>query len=76
MLVGLIFRGVAFEFRFKANDRERPSGTWPSSAARWRRFFQGVSLGAFLDGIRCRGAAMRAARSTGSRRSRWRPAAA
>jgi cytochrome d ubiquinol oxidase subunit II len=52
MLVGLIFRGVAFEFRFKANDRERPY--WDlaficgSMAA---AFFQGVSLGAFLSGI-------------------------
>jgi cytochrome d ubiquinol oxidase subunit II len=52
MLVGLVFRGVAFEFRFKANDRERPiwdlAFTGGSMAA---AFFQGVSLGAFLSGI-------------------------
>jgi cytochrome d ubiquinol oxidase subunit II len=56
MLVGLVFRGVAFEFRFKANDRERPiwdlAFTGGSMAA---AFFQGVSLGAFLSGIRVSG---------------------
>jgi cytochrome bd ubiquinol oxidase subunit II len=52
MLLGLIFRGVAFEFRFKALDHERP--WWDlafiggSLAA---TFFQGVALGTYLDGI-------------------------
>lgn len=52
MLLGLIFRGVAFEFRFKANDHERH--IWDKafiagsvSAA----FFQGVILGAYINGI-------------------------
>jgi cytochrome d ubiquinol oxidase subunit II len=52
MLVGLIFRGVAFEFRFKANDRERP--VWDAAfigGSVTAAFFQGVSLGAFLEGI-------------------------
>jgi cytochrome d ubiquinol oxidase subunit II len=52
MLVGLIFRGVAFEFRFKANDRERP--IWDLAfigGSMTAAFFQGVSLGAFLSGI-------------------------
>jgi cytochrome d ubiquinol oxidase subunit II len=52
MLVGLIFRGVAFEFRFKANDRERP--VWDAAfigGSITAAFFQGVSLGAFLNGI-------------------------
>lgn len=52
MLVGLIFRGVAFEFRFKANDRERP--IWDLAfilGSTVGAFFQGVSLGAFLSGI-------------------------
>jgi len=52
MLVGLIFRGVAFEFRFKATDRERP--IWDLAFAGGSitaAFFQGVSLGAFLKGI-------------------------
>jgi cytochrome d ubiquinol oxidase subunit II len=52
MLLGLIFRGVAFEFRFKALEHERH--VWDkafiggSTAA---AFFQGVALGTFLDGI-------------------------
>jgi cytochrome d ubiquinol oxidase subunit II len=52
MLIGLIFRGVAFEFRFKANDRERP--VWDLAfmgGSTVAAFFQGVSLGAFLRGI-------------------------
>jgi cytochrome bd-type quinol oxidase subunit 2 len=52
MLVGLIFRGVAFEFRFKANERERP--VWDLAfigGSVVAAFFQGVSLGAFLHGI-------------------------
>ncbi|MFC5549038.1 cytochrome d ubiquinol oxidase subunit II [Massilia aerilata] len=52
MLLGLIFRGVAFEFRFKANDRERP--VWDLAfiaGSMTAAFFQGVSLGAFLSGI-------------------------
>jgi len=52
MLIGLIFRGVAFEFRFKANDRERP--VWDLAfigGSVTAAFFQGVSLGAFLSGI-------------------------
>ncbi len=52
MLVGLIFRGVAFEFRFKASDRERP--IWDLAfigGSMTAAFFQGVSLGAFLGGI-------------------------
>jgi cytochrome d ubiquinol oxidase subunit II len=56
MLVGLIFRGVAFEFRFKANERERP--VWDAAfigGSVAAAFFQGVSLGTFLDGIRVSG---------------------
>jgi cytochrome d ubiquinol oxidase subunit II len=52
MLIGLVFRGVAFEFRFKATDRERP--VWDLAFAGGSvtaAFFQGVSLGAFLSGI-------------------------
>ncbi|QGZ38528.1 cytochrome bd-I ubiquinol oxidase subunit 2 apoprotein [Pseudoduganella flava] len=58
MLIGLVFRGVAFEFRFKANARERPfwdrAFTWGSFTA---TYFQGVALGAYLDGIPVRGRA-------------------
>jgi cytochrome d ubiquinol oxidase subunit II len=52
MLVGLVFRGVAFEFRFKAKDHERH--LWDKAfigGSVVASFFQGVSLGAFLDGI-------------------------
>jgi cytochrome bd ubiquinol oxidase subunit II len=52
MLLGLIWRGVAFEFRFKADPHHRAfwdhAFTWGSYIA---TFFQGVSLGAFLNGF-------------------------
>ncbi|MBK3510898.1 cytochrome d ubiquinol oxidase subunit II [Pseudomonas sp. MF6747] len=52
MLLGLIFRGVAFEFRFKASERNRH---WWDKAfvggSIVATFSQGVALGAFLDGI-------------------------
>lgn len=52
MLLGLIFRGVAFEFRFKASDKNRH---WWDKAfiggSIVATFFQGVSLGAFIIGI-------------------------
>lgn len=52
MLIGLIFRGVAFEFRFKALDHERhfwdKAFIGGSIAA---TFFQGVTLGAYIQGI-------------------------
>jgi cytochrome bd ubiquinol oxidase subunit II len=52
MLIGLIFRGVAFEFRFKAREHERH--VWDKAfigGSYVAAFFQGVSLGAFLSGI-------------------------
>jgi cytochrome d ubiquinol oxidase subunit II len=52
MLIGLIFRGVAFEFRFKALDHERhfwdKAFIGGSIAA---TFFQGVALGAYIQGF-------------------------
>jgi len=52
MLIGLIFRGVAFEFRFKAPQTRRhwwdKAFTGGSIAA---AFFQGVTLGAFVQGV-------------------------
>jgi cytochrome d ubiquinol oxidase subunit II len=56
MLLGLLFRGVAFEFRFKANDRERP--VWDVAfigGSLVASFFQGVSLGAYIDGVQVNG---------------------
>ncbi|MCQ4313440.1 cytochrome d ubiquinol oxidase subunit II [Pseudomonas stutzeri] len=52
MLMGLIFRGVAFEFRFKSSaarqhiwDKAFVGGSLAAT------FFQGVALGAFIDGF-------------------------
>ncbi|WP_353150063.1 cytochrome d ubiquinol oxidase subunit II [Pollutimonas bauzanensis] len=53
MLLGLIFRGVAFEFRFKASEQGRhfwdKAFIGGSIAA---TFFQGVTLGAYIQGIK------------------------
>jgi cytochrome bd ubiquinol oxidase subunit II len=56
MLIGLIFRGVAFEFRFKASDRSRPH--WDKAfigGSLTAAFFQGVTLGAYIDGVAMNG---------------------
>ncbi len=52
MLIGLIFRGVAFEYRFKAREHERHfwdkafiGGSFAAT------FFQGITLGTFIKGI-------------------------
>ena len=52
MLVGLIFRGVAFEFRFKSQagkrrwwDKAFAGGSYVAT------FFQGVTLGGFVQGV-------------------------
>lgn len=56
MLLGLIFRGVAFEFRFKAAGSSRRlwdlSFHFGSLAA---TFMQGVVLGAFVQGVKVKG---------------------
>jgi cytochrome d ubiquinol oxidase subunit II len=52
MLVGLIFRGVAFEFRSRA--RPAPHRLWDSAFAigsLMATLFQGITLGAFVNGI-------------------------
>jgi cytochrome d ubiquinol oxidase subunit II len=52
MLVGLIFRGVAFEFRFKAREHERHF--WDKAficGSFVATFFQGVALGAYIKGF-------------------------
>ncbi|MDI1309866.1 MAG: cytochrome d ubiquinol oxidase subunit II [Methylotenera sp.] len=53
MLLALILRGVAFEFRFKALEHERHF--WDKSfivGSFAATFFQGVILGAYLQGIK------------------------
>ncbi|MNQ35900.1 Cytochrome bd-I ubiquinol oxidase subunit 2 [compost metagenome] len=52
MLLGLIFRGVAFEFRFKARADKRH--LWDKAfigGSLTATFFQGVALGAYIDGF-------------------------
>jgi cytochrome bd ubiquinol oxidase subunit II len=52
MLIGLIFRGVAFEFRFKASDGTRRWWDWAFiGGSAVATFFQGVTLGGFIDGV-------------------------
>ncbi|MGE4314062.1 MAG: cytochrome d ubiquinol oxidase subunit II [Pseudobdellovibrionaceae bacterium] len=56
MLLCLIFRGVAFEFRFKAEGRSRR--IWDYSfhfGSLGTAFFQGLMLGAFVQGIEVEG---------------------
>lgn len=52
MLAGLIWRGVGFEFRFKADGSHQPfwdkAFAWGSYVA---TFCQGVALGAFINGF-------------------------
>lgn len=52
MLAGLIWRGVAFEFRFKAVETQRPF--WDQAFA-WGSYIatvcQGIALGAFINGF-------------------------
>jgi len=55
MLVGLIFRGIAFEFRFKA---ERHRYLWDASfvaGSLLATFAQGIALGAFIQGFHVEG---------------------
>ncbi|MGQ7956219.1 cytochrome d ubiquinol oxidase subunit II [Pseudomonas sp. SP16.1] len=52
MLLGLIFRGVAFEFRFKAKAEKRH--LWDKAfigGSLTATFFQGVALGAYINGF-------------------------
>ncbi|HEY4174005.1 MAG TPA: cytochrome d ubiquinol oxidase subunit II, partial [Rhodopila sp.] len=52
MLMGLILRGVAFEFRFKADETHRPFWDVAFAGGSYTAaFFQGTALGAFIDGF-------------------------
>jgi cytochrome bd ubiquinol oxidase subunit II len=56
MLLGLICRGVAFEFRFKADDSHKP--IWDKTFAGGSyvaTFSQGVVLGSFINGFEVSG---------------------
>ena len=56
MLAGLIWRGVAFEFRFKADEAHKPF--WDKAFA-WGSYIatisQGICLGAFINGFEVKG---------------------
>ena len=56
MLLGLIFRGIAFEFRFKASPETRK--LWDYSfhfGSLIATFFQGMILGSFVEGVSVEG---------------------
>lgn len=55
MLLGLIFRGVAFEFRFKHHPRTRIWDLAFCGGSVIATFAQGVVLGTFVQGIRVEG---------------------
>lgn len=52
MVVALIFRGVAFEFRFKANKTKHFWDKAFIGGSVLASFFQGVILGAYINGIK------------------------
>ena len=52
MVIALIFRGVSFEFRFKAN-RSKPIWNWSFAIGSiCATFFQGIILGCFIEGFK------------------------
>lgn len=52
MLLGLILRGVAFEFRFKASEKSRPFWDFVFHAGSLSAAFcQGIILGSFVQGV-------------------------
>ncbi len=56
MLMGLILRGVAFEFRFKASEKSRPF--WDvifHAGSLDAAFCQGIILGSFVQGVEVEG---------------------
>ena len=55
MLLGLVFRGVAFEFRFKANSSKRLWDIAFHFGSLVATFSQGMVLGAFVQGINVQG---------------------
>lgn len=58
MLLGLIFRGVAFEFRFKAGAKSRPLWDYAFHfGSLVAAFMQGMMLGAFVQGVEVEGRA-------------------
>ncbi len=64
MLIGLIFRGVAFEFRFKAKPAKRH--IWDKAfigGSLLATFIQGVVVGAVINGFPVEGRTLRRRRA-------------
>ena len=75
MLLALVFRGVAFEFRWRDPAHRRVWDFAFTAGSFVAAFTQGIMLGALLQGIqRRRAAPTAAAGGTGSRRSACSPA--
>jgi cytochrome d ubiquinol oxidase subunit II len=56
MLFALIFRGIAFEFRFRSGPRYRHLWDWAfAGGSALAAFAQGLVLGGFIDGVPVRG---------------------
>ncbi|MDX2083414.1 MAG: cytochrome d ubiquinol oxidase subunit II [Rickettsiales bacterium] len=56
MLLGLIMRGVAFEFRFKASEKTKHFWDYIFHfGSLTAAFFQGVIIGAFVQGVKVEG---------------------
>ncbi|MGO4778492.1 cytochrome d ubiquinol oxidase subunit II, partial [Lysobacter sp. 2RAB21] len=51
MLIALVFRGVAFEFRFKARRAKKAWGAAFALGSLFCAFAQGVILGAIMEGM-------------------------
>ena len=69
MLLALVFRGVAFEFRWRDPAHRAVWDFAFTAGSAMAAFTQGVTLGALLQGIESRAAGTRAAGGTGSRHS-------
>ena len=70
MLFALVFRGVAFEYRFKSGGSRHWWDLSFSAGAAVAAFAQGVMLGTVVGGFEVEGVPLPAAPSTGSRLSR------
>ncbi len=57
MLLGLVFRGVAFEFRFRAEKSRRVWDVGFAAGSILAAFCQGIALGAFIQGVAIEGRA-------------------
>ena len=74
MLLALIFRGVAFEFRYRDAEHRTFWDYGFAVGSAIAAFAQGVILGAFIQGFQVEGGSLSAARSTASRRFPFSPA--